>query len=67
MMQYEHLSEGINQLIILFSRYKESNSNVGRNLNNNLLKQIDEKIALANSSSLALSSSINLYFEPSSS
>jgi hypothetical protein len=63
MMQYEHLSEGINQLIILFSRYKESNSNVGRNLNDNLLKQIDEKIALANSSSLALSSSINLYFD----
>lgn len=62
-MQYAHLSEGINQLIILFSRYRESDSNVGRNLNDNLLKQIDEKIALANSSSLALSSSINLYFD----
>ena len=62
-MQYAQLSEGINQLIILFSRYRESDSNVGRNLNDNLLKQIDEKIALANSSSLALSSSINLYFD----
>lgn len=62
-IQYEHLTVVINQLIILFSRYRESDSNVGRNLNENLLKQIDEKIALANSSSLALSSSINLYFD----
>jgi hypothetical protein len=62
-MQYSHFSEALNQLIILFSNYKESDSNVGRNLNNNLLKQIDEKIALANSSSLALSSSISLYFD----
>lgn len=62
-MQYAHLSDAINQLIILFSRYRESESSVGRNLNDNLLKQIDEKITLANSSSLSLSSSINLYFD----
>lgn len=62
-IQGSHLSEAINQLIVLFSRYRESDSNVGKNLNDNLLKQIEEKIALANSSSLALSSSINLYFD----
>jgi len=62
-MQYSHLSEALNQLIILFSRYTESNTNVGQNLNNNFLRQIDEKIALANSSALALSSSITLYFD----
>jgi hypothetical protein len=62
-MQYSHLSEALNQLIILFSRYKESDSKVGKNLNDNLFNQLDQKIALANSSALALSSSITLYFD----
>ena len=62
-MQHTHISEAINQLIILFSRYRESDSNLGENLNDNLMEQIDEKISLANSSTLALSSSINLYFD----
>lgn len=62
-MQYSHLSEALNQLIILFSRYKESNSNIGRNLNDNIFNQLDQKIALANSSALALSSSITLFFD----
>ena len=62
-MQYSHLSEALNQLIVLFSRYKESNSNVGKNLNDNLFNQLDQKIALVNSSAFALSSSITLYFD----
>lgn len=62
-IQYSYLSIALNQLIILFSRYKESDSNFGENLNDNLLKQINEKIVLANNSSLELSSSINLYFD----
>ncbi len=62
-MQHSHLSEALNQLIILFSRYRESNSKVGKNLNDNLFNQLDQKIALANSSALALSSSITLYFD----
>lgn len=62
-MQYSLFSAAINQLIILFSRYEESDSKIGENLNDNLQKQVDEKIALANSSSLALSSSIELYFD----
>jgi len=62
-MQYSLFSDALNQLIILFGRYKESDTNFGENLNDNLQKQIDEKIALANNSSLALSSSIALYFD----
>lgn len=62
-MQYSHLSDALNQLIILFGRYQESDTKVGENLNDNLLKQIDNKIALANNSSLALSSSLVLYFD----
>ncbi len=62
-MQYSLFSDALNQLIILFGRYKEGETKVGENLNDNLLKQIDEKIAQANSSSLALSSSIGLYFD----
>ena len=62
-MQYSLFSDAINQLIILFGRYQESDTKIGENLNDNLQKQIDEKIALANNSSLALSSSIELYFD----
>ncbi len=62
-MQCSLFLEALNQMIILFGRYKEGETLVGENLNNNLLKQIDEKIAQANSSSLALSSSIELYFD----
>ncbi|NNV57344.1 hypothetical protein [Limnovirga soli] len=62
-MQYSHFSEALNQLSILYSRYRESDSNVGQDLTNNFLKQIDDKIALANSSSLALSNAIGLYFD----
>jgi hypothetical protein len=66
-MQYSLFSDALNQLIILFGRYKESQTTVGENLNDNLLKQIEEKISLANSSSLALSNSISLYFDLTSS
>lgn len=62
-MQYSHFSEALNQLSILYSRYRESNSNVGQDLTNNFLKQIDAKIAVANSSSLALSNAVGLYFD----
>ena len=62
-MQYSHFSEALNQLSILYSRYRESDSNIGQALNNNFLKQIDDKITLANSSSLALSNAIGLYFD----
>lgn len=62
-MQYSLFSDALNQLIILFGRYQESNTAVGENLNDNLLKQIDGKLVLANNSSLALSSSIALYFD----
>ena len=57
------MSDALNQLILLFGRYKEGETSVGENLNNNLLKLIDEKIAQANNSSLALSNSIGLYFD----
>ncbi|NKI32953.1 hypothetical protein [Croceivirga thetidis] len=62
-IQYSLFSDALNQLIILFGRYKEGETAVGENLNNNLLKQINEKITQANSSSLVLSSSIGLYFD----
>jgi hypothetical protein len=62
-IQYSHFSETLNQLSVLYSRYRESDSDVGQDLNDNFLTQIDEKIALAKSSSLSLSNAIGLYFD----
>lgn len=62
-MQYSLLSGALNNLIILFGRYKEGETLVGENLNSNLLKQVDEAVAKAKSSSLLLSNSIALYFD----
>jgi hypothetical protein len=62
-MQYSLFSDALNQLIIIYARYEESSTDIGKNMTDNLLKQVDEKLALANSSSLALSNSITLYFD----
>jgi len=62
-MQYSLFSDALNQLIILYARYEESSTDIGKNMTDNLLKQVDEKLTLANSSSLALSNSITLYFD----
>ncbi len=62
-IRYSLFSEALNQLIILFSAYKEDESEFNVELSNNLLEQFNEKIKLANNSSLALSNSILLYFD----
>ena len=62
-MQYSLLSDALNQLSVLYARYEESNTYIGKNISDNLLKQIEDKLAQANNSSLALSNAITLYFD----
>jgi len=62
-MQYSLLSDALSQLIILYSRYAAYETDVGKQLNENLLKQIDEKIALSNNASFNIANAIGLYFD----
>lgn len=62
-MQYSLFSDALSQLIILYSRYEEYETDVGKQLNENLLNQIDERIALANNASLSIANAISLYFD----
>ncbi|MCK3685873.1 hypothetical protein [Maribellus sp. YY47] len=62
-MQYNMLSDAINQLVLLYNRYEKNDTEIGSYLNDNLMKQIDEKILLANNASLSLSNAISLYFD----
>lgn len=62
-MQYSLLSDALSQLIILYSRYEAYETDIGKQLNDDLLKQIDEKIALANKASLNIANAISLYFD----
>lgn len=61
--QYSLLSETLNQLIILYSRYNETNSEFGAALNDTFLKQANEKLVLVNSSFHSSANSISLYFD----
>ena len=62
-MQYNMMSDAITQLIVLYGRYEQNDTEIGSQLNDNLLKQIEEKTLLANNASLSLSNAISLYFD----
>lgn len=62
-MQYSLFSDALSQLIIIYSRYETYETDIGKQLNKNLLEQIDEKIALANNASLNIANAISLYFD----
>ena len=62
-MQYSLMSDSISQLIVLYSRYEQNETEIGSQLNDNLLNQIEERIALANNASLSLANAISLYFD----
>jgi len=62
-MQCSLLSEAISQVIILYSRYEEYENDIGNKLCDNILKQLDGKIALASSASLSIANAIRLYFD----
>src|SRR5690625_7256892 len=62
-MQYSLLSDALSQLIILYSRYAAYETDVGKQLNENLLKQINEKIALSNNASFNIANALGLYFD----
>ncbi|USD24643.1 hypothetical protein [Flagellimonas marinaquae] len=62
-MQYSLFSDALSQLMVLYGRYEEYETDVGKQLNENLLNQIDEKIALANNASFSIANAISLYFD----
>jgi len=66
-MQYSLFSDTLCQLRLLYSRYEEYDTYIGNQLNDNLLKQIEEKIKIANHASMSLANSISLYFDLTSS
>jgi hypothetical protein len=62
-MQYSLFSDALSQLIVLYNRYDSYDTDIGKQLNENLLDQIDEKIKLANNASLNIANAISLYFD----
>lgn len=62
-IQYTNLCVALQQLSTIYSRHEESQTEIGQNLKDNLLKQIDSKLLIINSSSFELANSINLYFD----
>jgi hypothetical protein len=62
-IQYTGLCVALQQLSTIYNQHEESQTKIGQNLKDNLLKQLDNKLLIINSSSFELANSINLYFD----
>lgn len=62
-IQYTNLRVALQQLSTIYNKHEQSQTEIGQNLKANLLKEIDNKLLIINSSSFELANSINLYFD----
>lgn len=63
MIQFTHISASLKQLSVLYLEHNKLESGISKSFKENFLQQINDKLTTINSSSLLLSSSINLYFD----